>query len=108
MLTAQTIAIITAIGGFVVPPIASLIKRTTWATQWKQLLAGALSLAVAAVGIAVTAPADFALPLLTLGSLIYVGSQIVYGAYFKQSQLDTVLTNFGSKQKVTPPTAVTE
>lgn len=96
-LSVQVIATITAIGSLVVPPVVSLLKRENWNPQVKQLIAGVLSLGVAAAGIAIVEPADFGLSLVTLGGLIYAGSQIVYGAYFKNSTVESALAKLGSK-----------
>lgn len=101
-LTPAVVALITTIGALVVPPVVSLLKRESWPNQIKQLVAGVLSLGIAAAAIAIVAPADFALPLLTLGGLIYAGSQVIYGAYFSNSTLETLLRRIGSK---TPPPA---
>lgn len=102
-LSVQLVTIITAIGSLVVPPVVSLLKRENWSAEVKQLIAGVLSLGVAAAAIAIVEPADFGLPLLTLGGLIYAGSQFVYGAYFKNSTVETTLARIGSKSTV-PPT----
>lgn len=104
-LTAQTIAAITTIGALVVPPIVSLLKKENWNPAVKQLIAGVLSLGVAAAGIALTAPSDFALPLLTLGALVYAGSQVIYGAFFQGSSVETLLRRIGNKKSV-PSTVV--
>jgi hypothetical protein len=92
MLTTQTTSIIVAIGALVVPPIVSLLKHVTWSAQVKQLIAGVLSLGIAALGLWLVDPKDFGLPFAELGGLVYAGSQIIYGAYFKNSSVDTILT----------------
>ena len=102
MLTTQTTSIIVAIGALVVPPIVSLIKHITWSAQIKQLIAGVVSLAVAALGLWLVDPKDFGLPFASLAGLVYAGSQIIYGAYFKNSSVDTILTK--AFHKATPAT----
>ncbi len=102
--SASTQAIIAGIGGLVVPPIVSLLKRISWPAQVKQLLAAVRSLGVAAVALAITAPSDFALPFLQLGALVYAATQVAYGAFFQGSTLDTVLTAIGNKPKPAPTT----
>lgn len=96
-LSSHTVAIIVTIGSLVVPPVTSLLKKEQWSAQLKQLIAGVLSIAVAVAGIALTAPNDFGLPLVSLGGLVYAGSQIIYGAYFKNSVLDNKLTGVFSR-----------
>jgi hypothetical protein len=95
-LSPQTVAIILAIGSLVVPPLVSLLKREKWPTQVKQLIAAALSLAISAAAIALVARHDFGLPFVSMASLVYVGSQIIYGAYFKSSAADIYLTSVGN------------
>ena len=65
----------------------------TWSAQVKQLIAGVVSLGIAALGLWLVAPKDFGLPFASLAGLVYAGSQIIYGAYFKNSSVDTILTN---------------
>ncbi len=100
MLSSSTTTIIVAIGALVVPPLVSLIKNEAWSAQVKQLIAGVISLAIAAVAIWLTAPLDFGLPFAQLAALVYAGSQLIYGAYFKQSTFEQVLSNVFHK----PPT----
>jgi hypothetical protein len=95
----QIIAIITTIGALAVPPVVSLLKRTRWSTSVKQLVAGVLSIAIAAVAIWIVAPKDFGLPLVTLAGLVYAGSQIIYGVYFRGSTVATLLTKIGNQPK---------
>lgn len=95
----QVIAIITTIGALVVPPVVSLLKRTHWSAQIKQLVAGVLSFAIAAIAIYIVAPKDFGLPLVNLTGLVYAGSQIIYGAYFRGSTVATLLTKIGNRPK---------
>jgi hypothetical protein len=93
------IAIITTIGSLAVPPVVSLLKRENWDPAIKHLICGVLSLGVSALALWIVEPADFGLPLLTLGGLIYAGSQIVYQAYFKNSTAETLLARVGNKPK---------
>ena len=101
-MTPQIVAIITTIGSLVVPPVVSFLKREKWSPQIKQLICGVLSLGVSAVAIWIVQPADFGLPFVTLGGLVYAGSQVIYGAFFKGSAVETLLANVGSKTP-TPP-----
>ena len=93
MLSSSTTTIIVAIGALVVPPLVSLIKNQAWSAQVKQLIAAVISLAIAALAFWLTAPSDFGLPFAQLAALVYAGSQFIYGAYFKQSAVEQVLTN---------------
>ena len=97
----QVIALITGIGSVIVPPVVSLLKQSSWPAQVKQLIALVLSLAVSACAIAIVQPADFGLPFVTLGGLIYAGSQGFY-ALFKGSAIESALASVGNK---TPPAA---
>jgi hypothetical protein len=101
MLTTQTTTIIVAIGALVVPPIVSFIKHQTWSAQIKQLIAAVVSLAVAGVGLWLVAPKDFGLPFAELAGLVYAGCQLVYGAYFKNSSVDNILTSLFYKKSTT-------
>lgn len=92
MLPADTQAIIIAIGALVVPPVVSFIKQESWSAQIKQLLAGVISLIISGVALWLTHPTDFGWPFFQLASLVYAGSQVIYGAYFKNSSVDTILT----------------
>lgn len=103
-LSPQTVALITAIGGFVVPPVVSLLKQQSWSAQVKQLIAMACSGAVAAVAIALTAPHDFGLGFVTLAGLVFAGSQLAY-AFFKGSSFESALARFGSKASKAAPKA---
>lgn len=106
-MTAQVIALVTAIGALVVPPVVSFLKREKWSAQVKQLIAAVISVAVAVVAIAICARKDFGLPLLQLAALVYAGSQLVFGAYFKGSTADTFLTAIGSVLNATDVPPVT-
>jgi hypothetical protein len=101
-MTVQIVALITAIGSLVVPPVVSFLKRENWSAQVNQLIAGVISLAVSAVAIWIVAPADFGLPFVTLAGLIYAGSQVIYGAYFKASVVESLLASVGKKVPPTP------
>ncbi len=92
MLTTQLTTIIATVGGLVVPLLVSLLKKVTWSAQIKQLIAGLISLAVAAIAIWIVNPSLFGLPFATLAALVYAASQFAYGLYFKGSSVDTILT----------------
>ena len=102
-MTPQLVAIITTIGALIVPPVVSFLKRENWSPQVKQLICGVLSLGVSAVAIWIVQPADFGLPFVTLGGLVYAGSQLIYGAFFKGSAVETLLASVGSKKTPAPP-----
>ncbi len=104
-LTPQIVALITAIGGLVGPPVGSLLKRGNWSAQLKQLIAGVVSAGVAAGAIAIVNPNDFGLPFVSLAGLVYAGSQVVYGAYFKGSTVEVMLASVGSKKAPKPVVA---
>ena len=92
----QLVAIIVAIGALVVPPCVSFLKREHWPAQVKQLIALVLSCGVVAIALYIEAPKDFGLPFMSLAALVFAGSQIIYGVYFKSSAADTFLTSIGS------------
>lgn len=102
-LTPQTVALVAAIGGAVVPPLTSLLKNEKWSPQVKQLIAGVLSLATAAVALLITDKAAFGMGFASIGALIYAASQGVYGLYFRGSAVETKLAQFGGK--TAPPAA---
>lgn len=95
------IAVITTIGALVVPPVVSFLKRESWPSQLKVAVTGVLSVGVAAAAIAIAEPSDFALPLVTLGGLIFAGATLAYHLMFKGSEVDTALTNVGAKKTPT-------
>ncbi len=97
-LSTQLVTIITALGGLVVPPIVSLLKKESWSAQVKQLIAGLVSLLIAAVAVYFVAPSDFGLPFASLAGLVYAGSQVVYGGWFKNSAVDVALTSVFNKK----------
>ncbi len=95
-LSPQTVALIVAIGGFLVPPLTSVVKREKWSAQVKQLVAAVLSVAVAGTAIEITDPAAFGLGFAALAGLVYTGSQAAY-ALFRGSAVETALASIGSK-----------
>lgn len=99
MLSASTTSIIVTIGSLVVPPLVSLIKNQSWNTQVKQLIAGVVSVVIAAIALYFTAPNDFGLPFVQLAGLVYAGSQIIYGTYFHGSTVNNLLTQAFHKAK---------
>lgn len=103
MIASDTVTI-AAIGAAVVPLVVSFLKQQKWSAQVKQLVAAGCSVVVAAVGVAVTTHNWGELNLVELATMVFAGSQVVYGTYFRGSVVETKLTAIGSKT----PAAVTE
>jgi hypothetical protein len=99
-MNATDTATITAIGAAVVPLAVSFLKRENWSASLKQLVAGAVSLVVAVVGIALSTRNWSAVNLTSLAALAYGGSQIIYSTYFRGSVVETKLASMGNKKPV--------
>ena len=104
MIASDTVTI-AAIGAAVVPLVVSFLKQQKWSAQVKQLVAGACSVAVAAIGVAVTTHNWGTVNLSELATMVFTGSQLVYGAYFRGSVVETQLAAIGRKPAVTTPPA---
>lgn len=98
-LDAATQTTIAAIGAAVIPPVVSFIKRAGWSAQLKQLVALVASGIVAVVGIVVSGGSLTAISITQLTAMAGVGSQAVYGTYFKGSVVDTALSKIHSRPK---------
>lgn len=96
-LTPDQIATISAVASIIIPPVVSLLKREQWPTWVKQLIAMTAAVVAAVIGIAVTVTDWSAINVATLIGLAYLGSQVVYQAYFRGSASDTKLTTLPSK-----------
>lgn len=105
-LSATDTSAIAAVGSVVVPPLVSLLKQQKWSAQVKQLIAVAISAAVAVVGLLLAGASFNVTNIASLIALIFTGSQVAYGAYFRGSTVETALSAVGGKAKsVTPPAA---
>ena len=104
-LTAATVAMIATIGGLVVPPVTSLLKREKWSAPVKQFVAAIVSILVAVAAVYITAPADFAQSLVALSAIIFSASQVVYGIYFQRSTVESALSSVFSGSSAAPASA---
>lgn len=110
-LTAVDTASISAVGSVVVPPLVSLLKREKWSAQVKQLIAFAIAAIVTVAGLLIAGASFSTTNIASLVALIFTGSQVAYGAYFRGSAVETALSAVGSKAKtvasapVSPPAA---
>ncbi len=107
-LSAATVAMVATIGGLVVPPVTSLLKREKWSAPVKQSIAAIVSIAVAIAAVYITAPADFSESLVALSAIIFSASQVIYGLYFQRSTVESALSSvFSGSSAPAAPTAVT-
>ncbi len=104
-LSAATVAMIATIGGLVVPPVTSLLKREKWSAPVKQFIAGIVSIAVATAAVYVTTPADFSESLVALSAIVFSASQVIYGLYFQRSTVEAALSSVFSGSTAAPATA---
>ena len=104
-LSASTVAMIATIGGLVVPPVTSLLKREKWSAPVKQFVAAIVSILVAVAAVYITAPADFAQSLVALSAIIFSASQVVYGIYFQRSTVESALSSVFSGSSAAPAIA---
>ena len=95
-LTPETIALVTAIGGFVVPPLTQLAQRERWSAQVKQIVAMALSLGVAAVAVKIADPHAFGRGFVALAGEVFGASQLSY-AMFRRSAFMAKVTSVRQK-----------
>ena len=107
-LSATDTAAISAVGSMVAPPLVSLIKQEKWSAQLKQLIAAVLSAAIALAGLAVAGASFSVANIVTLLALIFMGSQAVYGAYFRNSAVETALRSLGKKKAPAPAPVAAE
>lgn len=106
VLTPQLVALVAVIGGVVTPPVVSLLKRSGWSAQLKQLIAAVVSFAVALVALYVSDRAVFGLGYASLGSIVFLASQLAY-AGFRGSALDRTLTALPRSKRKSPQYATT-
>lgn len=102
-LTSTDTAAIAAVGSMVVPPVVSLLKQEKWSAQVKQLIAAVLSAVVALAGLALAGASFSASNIVSLLALIFMGSQVVYGAYFRGSAVEVKLSTIGTKKPAPAP-----
>jgi hypothetical protein len=105
-LTSAQLAAIAAVASVISPPIVAFLAKEPWAAWVKQLLSLLVCIGATFVGLAIAGTAFSVQNITYLVGLGYLGSQVVYQAYFRHSVVETTLTNVGSKPKVVPASSV--
>jgi len=91
-LSSADLATISAVGAAIVPPVVSFLKNEKWSTTVKQGIALGVSVVTTVVGLLVAGAHFSVVNLSSEVGLVYLGSQIVYAGYFRQSVAERKLT----------------
>lgn len=100
-LTPTDMADIAAVGTALAPPLVELVKSVTWPTAAKQALALAFSAVIAVIGFVVAGVNFTATGLASEIGLVFVGSQVAYQTYFRNSTAAGKLNSLLRRPKAT-------